>query len=108
MLERIKIWMNKINISQTNLAENIGVNKATISHIMSGRNKPSIDFFIKLKEYYTDLDLNWIISGQKTSYSKSSSKLGKSVDKIVVMYNDKSFDELQSLIIMHSSIFVKK
>ena len=95
MLERIKIWMNKINISQTNLAENIGVNKATISHIMSGRNKPSIDFFIKLKEYYTDLDLNRIISGQKTSYSKSSSKLGKSVDKIVVMYNDKSFDELQ-------------
>jgi transcriptional regulator with XRE-family HTH domain len=95
MLERIKIWMNKINISQTNLAENIGVNKATISHIMSGRNKPSIDFFIKLKEYYTDLDLNWIISGQTTSYSKSSSKLGKSVDKIVVMYNDKSFDELQ-------------
>ena len=95
MLERIKIWMNKINISQTNLAENIGVNKATISHIMSGRNKPSIDFFIKLKEYYTDLDLNWIISGQKTSYSKSSSKLGKSVDKIVIMYNDKSFDELQ-------------
>ena len=95
MIERIKIWMNKINISQTNLAENIGVNKATISHIMSGRNKPSIDFFIKLKEYYTDLDLNWIISGQKTSYSKSSSKLGKSVDKIVVMYNDKSFDELQ-------------
>ena len=95
MLERIKIWMNKINISQTNLAENIGVNKATISHIMSGRNKPSIDFFIKLKEYYTDLDLNWIISGQKTSYSRSSSKLGKSVDKIVVMYSDKSFDELQ-------------
>ena len=87
--------MNKINISQTNLAENIGVNKATISHIMSGRNKPSIDFFIKLKEYYTDLDLNWIISGQNTSYSKSSSKFSKSVDKIVVMYNDKSFDELQ-------------
>ena len=95
MLERIKIWMKKVNISQTNLAENIGVNKATISHIMSGRNKPSIDFFIKLKEYYTDLDLNWIISGQKTTYSKSSSKSGKSVDKIVVMYNDKSFDELQ-------------
>ena len=37
---------------------------------MSGRNKPSIDFFIKLKEYYTDLDLNWIISGQKTSWSE--------------------------------------
>ena len=32
MIERIKIWMNKINISQTNLAENIGVNKAAISH----------------------------------------------------------------------------
>ncbi|MDC3115971.1 helix-turn-helix domain-containing protein, partial [Bacteroidota bacterium] len=95
MIERLKIWMNEINISQTNLAENIGVNKATISHIMSGRNKPSIDFFIKLKEYYADLDLNWIISGQKTSYSKSSSKLGKSVDKIVIMYDDKSFDELQ-------------
>ena len=95
MIDRLKIWMNEINISQTNLAENIGVNKATISHIMSGRNKPSIDFFIKLKEYYADLDLNWIISGQKTSHSKPSTKFGKSVDKIVIMYNDKSFDELQ-------------
>lgn len=95
MIERLKIWMNEINISQTNLAENIGVNKATISHIMSGRNNPSIDFFIKLKEYYADLDLNWIISGQQISNSNSSSKFGKSVDKIVVMYNDKSFDELQ-------------
>ena len=95
MIERLKIWMNEINISQTNLAENIGVNKATISHIMSGRNNSSIDFFIKLKEYYADLDLNWIISGQQISNSNSSSKFGKSIDKIVVMYNDKSFDELQ-------------
>ena len=62
---------------------------------MSGRNNPSIDFFIKLKEYYADLDLNWIISGQKISHLNSSSKFCKSVDKIVVMYNDKSFDELQ-------------
>ena len=95
MLERIKIWMNEINISQTNLAENIGVNKATISHIISGRNKPSIDFFIKLKQHYVDLDLNWIISGQNTIHTNSSRKYGKSVDKIVVMYDDKSFDELQ-------------
>jgi len=45
------------------LADIIGVNRATISHILSGRNKPSIDFLQKLLSTYPELNSNWLITG---------------------------------------------
>ena len=44
MHNRLKKWMKLEGLKSSNLADNIGVNRATISHILSGRNKPSIDF----------------------------------------------------------------
>ena len=40
------------------LADSIGVNRATISHILSGRNKPSIDFLEKLVNAYPNINAN--------------------------------------------------
>ena len=90
--------MNEINISQTNLAENIGVNKATISHIMSGRNKPSIEFLEKLLNNYSYLNANWLITGvgyMKKNQNIKESVNNKKIDKIVVFFDDNSFDELK-------------
>ena len=50
-------------VRSSDLADNIGVNRATISHILSGRNKPSIDFFEKLLSFYPNLNINWLITG---------------------------------------------
>ena len=44
MHNRLKNWMKLEDLKSSNLADNIGVNRATISHILSGRNKPS-DFY---------------------------------------------------------------
>ena len=63
MHTRFKKWMKLEGVRSSDLADNIGVNRATISHILSGRNKPSIDFFEKLLSFYPNLNINWLITG---------------------------------------------
>ena len=50
MHSRLKYWMEMEALKSSALADIIRVNRATISHILSGRNKPSIDFLQKLFE----------------------------------------------------------
>ena len=81
------------------LADSIGVNRATISHILSGRNKPSIDFFQKLLSTYPDLNSNWLITGigyMSTKKEAKEVKSSKKIGKVVVFYDDKSFEELKA------------
>ena len=73
--------------------------EATISHILSGRNKPSIDFLQKMISSFPDLNLNWIVSGEGfmyTSNETNESLHSKKIKKIVVFYDDNSFEELNS------------
>ena len=81
------------------LADNIGVNRATISHILSGRNKPSIDFLQKLLNSYPELNVNWLITGIGFIQTKKQEKqvlVTKKIGKVVVFYDDNSFDEVNS------------
>ena len=55
MYERLKNWMEYEGLKPSTFADGIGVNRATISHILSGRNKPSIDFFRKTIKYLSKL-----------------------------------------------------
>ena len=97
MKERLKKWMNELGLKSSVLADIIGVNRATISHILSGRNKPSIDFFQKLLSTYPDLNSNWLITGIGYMTIKLEQKevsKAKQIKKVVVFYNDNSFDEV--------------
>tara|TARA_B100000902_G_C26725515_1_gene628772 strand:- start:264 stop:563 length:300 start_codon:yes stop_codon:yes gene_type:complete len=97
MKERLKKWMNEVGLKSSVLADIIGVNRATISHILSGRNKPSIDFFQKLLSTYPDLNSNWLITGIGYMTIKLEQKevsKAKQIKKVVVFYNDNSFDEV--------------
>ena len=99
MHSRLKYWMDMEVLKSSALADIIGVNRATISHILSGRNKPSIDFLQKLLSNYPELNANWLISGvgyMKENQKQNEEKESKSIGKVVVFYDDKSFDELNA------------
>ena len=99
MHSRLKYWMESEVLKSSELADIIGVNRATISHILSGRNKPSIDFLQKLLSNYPELNANWLISGvgdMKENQKQNEEKDSKSIGKVVVFYDDKSFDELNA------------
>ena len=53
------------NLSASQFAEKIGVQRSSVSHILSGRNKPSLDFIIKTSSVFSDVSLNWLIHGKK-------------------------------------------
>ena len=98
MHERLKNWMRIEGLKSSALANSIGVNRATISHILSGRNKPSIDFFQKLLSTYPDLNSNWLITGIGCMSTKNETldvKVSKKIGKVVVFYDDNSFEEVQ-------------
>ena len=94
---RIKKWIENKGLKSSSFADKIGVNRATISHVLSGRNKPSIDFLDKMIRAFPDLNSNWIVSGDGLMYKSDGVKevvKSKNIKKIVVFYDDNSFEEL--------------
>ena len=99
MHTRLKNWMGNKGLKSSVFADKIGVNRDTISHILSGRNKPSIDFLEKLLHVYPELNANWLITGIGYMQTKKQEKqvlVTKKIGKVVVFYNDNSFDEVNS------------
>ncbi len=64
MLSRIKQIIDKEKLSSTQFATEIGVQRSALSHVLSGRNKPSLDFMMKIKARYTDINLDWLMLGK--------------------------------------------
>ena len=62
-IDRLKKVLDFYTISAANFAETIDVPRSSISHILSGRNKPSLEFVLKIIETYQDIDLYWLLKG---------------------------------------------
>jgi transcriptional regulator with XRE-family HTH domain len=68
MKDRILAFLRAENKSSSQFAEEIGVQPSGISHIISGRNKPSLDFIMKMLEKYPFLSTEWLIFGKGEMY----------------------------------------
>lgn len=68
MKERIIEFLKAENKSSAQFAEEIGVQPSGISHILSGRNNPSLDFVIKMLERYKYLSVEWLLFGKGLMY----------------------------------------
>jgi len=60
--------MAKKEISPSRFADEIGVQRSSISHILSGRNKPSFDIIQKIIRRYPDLGMDWFLSDTSESH----------------------------------------
>ena len=61
--DRIAEIIEYSKFSASEFADEIEVQRSNISHITSGRNKPSLDFLIKIKNRFPELQWDWLISG---------------------------------------------
>lgn len=110
--ERLQKVIDFHDETASSFAEKIGVQRSSISHILSGRNKPSLDFVMKVLHSYPDVELYWLLNGkgqfpsaQKISdlpdsnYSKPEPEPIRSkntentseIEKIVIFYKDGTF-----------------
>lgn len=64
MTERVNKILKYYKLTSSKLADKIGVQRSSISHVLSGRNKPSLDFIQKLLKAFPDINSDWIILGK--------------------------------------------
>jgi plasmid maintenance system antidote protein VapI len=95
-IKRLEKVMQHYQLTASAFADSLGVQRSGVSHILSGRNKPSLDFVLKLLHTYPEVDLHWMMNGKghfpkktesatvdenletETSYSKVETPLLKS------------------------------
>jgi len=62
--KRLKIILSYYQLSASSFADKIGVQRSSISHLLSGRNKPSLDFVLKTVKEFEEVELYWLLNGK--------------------------------------------
>lgn len=115
--ERLNEIMTYYGLSASAFAELIHVQRSSISHVLSGRNKPSLDFILKLNKAFPDINLYWLLNstgeminstptttpsleknlkqdpiGKTQTSNHNAEHISKEVDRIVIFFKDGTFE----------------
>ena len=117
--DRLKHLMDYYNLSASAFADRIQVQRSSISHLLSGRNKPSLDFVLRVIKEFDEVELYWLLNGKGTfpaeihssplskgaspptsainesmpRKSEVTSGLSKKIERIVMFFDDGTFKE---------------
>ena len=116
VLDRIKKIIEDNDLTNSEFAEKIGVPKSSISHLLSKRNKASLDIITKISEEFHDITTDYLIFGStlsKKSEIKPSEDLFSShfqdnsqvsvkesnnrVKSIIIIYENNKFEQIEKL-----------
>ncbi|GAA3580806.1 helix-turn-helix transcriptional regulator [Snuella lapsa] len=110
--KRLQYIMEYYGESASSFAEKVGVQRSSISHILSGRNKPSLEFVLKVLSAFPEVEIYWLLNGKGSFPSTNKpnafeanespvnpkekdpnvhTQKSKSIERIVVFYSDGSF-----------------
>lgn len=110
--DRLRRIMDHYQLSGSAFAERIQVQRSSISHLLSGRNKPSLDFVMRVVKEFDEVELYWLLNGKgnfpdnsieadkapaqeipeaKPTNSPPTAADKKEIERIVVFYSDGSF-----------------
>ncbi len=100
-------------LTAASFADKIGVQRSSISHLLSRRNKPSLEFVLKVVKSFPEVNLYWLLNGKgtfpsteiensATTLHSQLKKLGfpitseaKEIDRVIIFYKDGSFASYQ-------------
>lgn len=105
--QRIATIIQDNHLTPSSFADKIGANRSSISHVLSGRNKPGLDLLEKIVQHFPHVNCYWLLTGvtnvnslvdivqsEDLIYNKQDDKpVGQRKDllKIVEYYTDKTF-----------------
>ncbi|WP_347053647.1 helix-turn-helix domain-containing protein [Flavobacterium olei] len=72
-VKRLELVLDYYGLNASAFADKIGVQRSSMSHLLSGRNKPSLDFVLKILEVFPEVDLYWMLLG-KGSFPKNNNQ----------------------------------
>lgn len=109
---RLQKVMDYYGLSASAFAEKIQFNKSGISHLLSGRNKPSLEFVLKVLDTFPEVSLYWFLNGKgefpmgtqanpeipqpehAPTNTENSGEFGE-IERIIIFYKDGSFKSYQ-------------
>jgi len=107
-VRRLEKILKYYGLSASAFADKISVQRSTISHLLTGRNKPSLEFVLKVVKSFPEVNLYWLLNGKgtfpavqketdapystKTVSSTEYPSNSKSIKKIIIFYEDGSFE----------------
>ncbi|HON52572.1 MAG TPA: helix-turn-helix transcriptional regulator [Bacteroidales bacterium] len=102
---RIYQLLQQKGISAAQFADTIGVQRSSMSHLLSGRNKPSIEFLEKCLIKFPDIDIIWLITGKHSLHSQeNNTQLQLNVVNSSGLLNQASlFDAVESKTVISST-----
>lgn len=116
LIERLQKVIEFYGETASSFAEKIGVQRSSISHILSGRNKPSLDFVLKVLSSFPEVELYWLMNGKgkfpseeetpplpetqptetyKSPIAHHSESKDKTIERIVIFYKDGTFKNFE-------------
>lgn len=75
MLDRIGLVLKTQNLTVSQFADKIGIQRSALSHVLAGRNNPSLDFVTKTMKAFPDLNPSWLLFGKGKMYDKATAIL---------------------------------
>lgn len=77
---RIKKVIENNELNATSFAEKIGVQRSGISHILSGRNKPSLEFLSKIQHKFEEVEYDWLLLGIENSKKEAPTLFSEKIE----------------------------
>ncbi|NER11205.1 Bacteriophage CI repressor helix-turn-helix domain-containing protein [Muriicola jejuensis] len=109
-IARLEKILEYYNVSASVFADKIGVQRSSISHVLTGRNKPSLEFVMKVVRSYPDVNLYWLLNGKgefpsrnpntapvsmEEAMDASKAGKGKKIKRVLILYEDGSFEAFE-------------
>ncbi|MGB5172452.1 helix-turn-helix domain-containing protein [Eudoraea sp.] len=106
-IQRLEKILDYYQLTASAFADRINVQRSSISHLLTGRNKPSLEFVLKVVKSFPEVNLYWLLNGkgrfpqekqvaalpkeEKAIPSNTSVDSVKEIEKIIFFYTDGSF-----------------
>ena len=95
-IKRLEHLLDYYDMSASLFADKLGVQRSGLSHLLSGRNKPSLDFVLKIIDNFPEVDLYWLLNG-KGSFPKNSEEEKKQTATPTLQKHEEAGNESRDL-----------
>ena len=72
MEQRLQLFLQMEQLSQSQFADKMGIQRSGVTHLLSGRNKPSFEFITRMLQTFPSLNAEWLILGKGKPYKDSA------------------------------------
>ncbi|MEQ5791673.1 helix-turn-helix transcriptional regulator [Muricauda sp. NFXS6] len=103
IVSRIEAVIEHLDVSVSAFADEIGVQRSSISHLLNGRNKPSLDFVMKLVTAYPEVDLYWLLKGEGNFPKENTNQVGLNAPEVTEDIHKQAVEDFVSPLPPHKN-----